>query len=401
MEKKLEEHFINLNTVLKAINENLKLKIQLDKSEFLHEEIEFLGYIITSNGIKPNQKKIDVVQNYPEPRTLKELRGFLGLMGYYRRLVKDFAKIAKPLTNLLRGEGNILSNKKILFNDEEKLCFQKMKNILSSSDVLIYPDFNKTFMLTTDASNYAIGAVLFQDENGKDKLIHFASRTLSRTEENYSASEKEMLAIFWVLQTFRNYLYGSKVKIITDHQPLTFALSPKNTNAKLKRWKAYLEEHDYELMYKPGKANVVADALSRIVCSMTGTQHSSNTSDDFYIISTEAPLNAFRHQIILKQGIPSIINETPFPNFTCKIIQTNQFNETSILQILKDHFDYEKINGLLISEDIMGKIQKVYRKHFGSQKILKIRFTQKSLKDVQIEKDQTALISAEHNRAHR
>lgn len=120
----LEEHLKNLAIICKALND-AGLKIQLDKSEFLHQEVEFLGYIISSEGIKPNQKKIETINLYPEPKTLKELRGFLGMMGYYRRFVKDFAKIAKPLTNLLRGESKPLSNKKISLNNTERQCFQK------------------------------------------------------------------------------------------------------------------------------------------------------------------------------------------------------------------------------------------------------------------------------------
>lgn len=398
--KTLEEHLQNLNIILKTLNE-ANLKIQMDKSEFLHQEVEFLGYIICSEGVKPNNNKIEVIKKYPEPRTIKELRSFLGMLSYYRRFVKDFAKIAKPLTNLLRGEGNPKSNKQINLTLEGKLCFEKMKNLLSSSDILIYPDFSKTFILTTDASDFAIGAVLSQGEIGRDKPIHFASRTLSRTEEKYSVPEKEMLAIFWALTTFRNYLYGAKMKILTDHQPLTFALSPKNTNAKLKRWKAYLEEHDYEIVYKPGRANVVADALSRIACSMTGTQHSADDSDDFFIISTEAPLNGFRHQVIIKQGSDLVTTINPFQNYTRVIVSLSNINENSILQVLKNNFDISKLNGLLTSEEIMGKIQEVYKKHFGQTKMLKIRFTQKLLEDVEDEDEQWNVIRQTHHRAHR
>lgn len=272
---------------------------------------------------------------------------------------------------------------------------------MSSSDVLIYPDYSKPFILTTDASDFAIGAVLSQGEIGKDKPIHFASRTLSVTEEKYSVPEKEMLAIFWSLQVFRNYLYGAKFKILTDHQPLTFALSPKNTNAKLKRWKAYLEEHDYEIVYKPGKANVVADALSRIVCSMTGTQHSADNSDDLYIESTESPLNVFRHQVIIKKGPDKVVTEHPFPGYTRITIDINDINDESLFQALKTHFNCSKINGLLTDEGIMGKIQEIYKKNFGQQKLLTIRFTQNMLEDVREEDEQWNIIRTEHNRAHR
>lgn len=397
--KTLEETLKNLEVILKALND-ANLKIQLDKSEFLHKEIEFLGYVITSKGLKPNIKKIEAIEKYPEPSTIKELRSFLGMMGYYRRFVKDFAKIAKPLTSLLRGEG-CTSNKKIKFNEAESNCFRKMKSILSSSDILIYPDYSKPFILTTDASDFAIGAVLSQGEAGKDKPIHFASRTLSKSEEGFSVPEKEMLAIFWALQTFRNYLYGSKFKILTDHQPLTFSLSAKNTNAKLKRWKAYLEEHDYTIEYKPGKSNVVADALSRIVCSMTATQHSAENSDHFYIKSTESPINVFKHQVILKKGPDKVNTEHPFEKFTRVNVFISDINDNSLLQVLKNHFDVNKLNGLLTTEEIMGKLQEVYKTHFGDKKLLKIRFTQRQLQDVREENEQWDLIHKEHYRAHR
>ena len=396
----LEKHLQNLKTILTTLNE-AGLNVQLDKSEFLHQEVEFLGYVISSSGIKPNNKKIETIFKFPEPKTIKELRSFLGMMGYYRRFVKDFAKIAKPLTNLLRGEGNPNSNKKILLTVQEKECFMKMKSILSSSDILIYADYSKPFVLTTDASDFAIGAVLSQGEIGKDRPIHFASRTLTRTEEKYSVPEKEMLTIFWALQTFRNYLYGSTFKVLTDHQPLTFALSPKNTNAKLKRWKSYLEEHDYEIQYKPGKTNVVADALSRAVCSMTNSQHSAGTSDDFYIISTEAPLNVYRHQVIIKKGPDKVTIDQPFPGYTRKTISMNHIDNPSLLQVLKTHFDCSKINGLLTNEEIMGKIQEVCKEHFGSQKLLRIRFSQKLLQDLPDEDDQWNAIRDTHQRAHR
>lgn len=144
---------------------------------------------------------------------------------------------------------------------------------------------------------------------------------------------------------------------MTDHQPLTFSLSPKNTNAKLKRWKAYLEEHDYQIEYKPGKSNVVADALSRIVLSMTETQHSADISDDMYIISTESPLNVFQHQIIIKNGPDKVEVSHPFPNYTRITIHIQNINDDSLLQVLKTHVNPCKLNGLLTDERITGQIQ--------------------------------------------
>ncbi|GBO99951.1 Retrovirus-related Pol polyprotein from transposon opus [Eumeta japonica] len=221
---------------IKIIFETLcdaNMKVQVDKCEFLKNHVEFLGFIVSENGIKTNPAKVEAITNFPTPKTLKDLRSFLGLSGYYRRFVRDYAKLAKPLTNLLRGEGgqtskNISKKTQIKLNSDAIEAFNKIKSALTEEVMLHYPDFTKEFQLTTDASEYALGAVLAQN----DRPIMFISRTLSKAEENYATNEKEMLAIIWAL-TLRNYLYGSvKIKIFTDHQPLTYALSSKTITTK-------------------------------------------------------------------------------------------------------------------------------------------------------------------------
>ena len=398
--KTLEEHLSNLREVLQTLNE-ANLKVQLDKSEFLKASVEFLGYIVTRDGIMPNKKKIEAIIQWPVPKNLKQLRGFLGLIGYYRRFIKDFAKIAKPLTSLTRGTST--SNAPISLNDAQSKCFELLKKILTSGDILAYPNFDKPFLITTDASNFAIGAVLSQTDSGNDKPIYFASRTLNRTEENYSASEKEMLAIIWALKVFRNYIYGQKFRIMTDHQPLVFTLSPNNTNAKLKRWKSYLEEHDYEIIYKPGKSNVVADALSRIeIHAASSTQHSAEADDRNFIPSTEAPLNVFKNQVILEFGNePSESCTNPFQGYKRIKIFRRVYDTETIIDILKKFFDPSKMNGLYAPPEIMSNIQEIYSEFFNRQSILKIRFTQKILTDVTDTQEQNKIIERIHNRAHR
>ena len=234
------------------------MKVQLDKSEFLQKEVAFLGHIVTPEGVKPNPEKISAIKNWPLPKNEKELRAFLGILGYHRKFIQDFAKIAKPLTQQLRKDECIQHTKDFISS------FEKCKNIISSSQVLIYPDFQKPFILTTDASKFVIGAVLSQGQIGKDKPIAFASRTLSKSEERYSTIEKELLAIDWACKYFRPYLFGRKFTLYTDHKPLTYALNLKDPHSKLIRWKLRLEEYDYEIRHRPGKQNVVADGLSRI-----------------------------------------------------------------------------------------------------------------------------------------
>lgn len=274
-ERKLQEIFSRLNMH--------HLKLQPDKCEFMRREVAYLGHIITNEGVKPNPERVEAIVNYPVPTNVKELKSFLGLIGYYRRFIENFSKITRCLTNLLK--------KNVTFNwtSTQQEAFQTLKNHLMSEKILQYPDFSKPFNLTTDASGYAIGAVLSQGTISKDLPIAFASRTLNHAESNYSTTERELLAIVWAVKHFRPYLYGRKFLIITDHRPLTWLFNVKDPGSRLTRWRLILEEYDYEIIYKEGKANSNADSLSRIRLSTLKTkeenvysiQSHKETYDDF------------------------------------------------------------------------------------------------------------------------
>ena len=192
-------------------------------------------------------------------------------------------------------------------NLDEKQClaFRKLKDILVSEDVmLLYLNYQKPFDLTTDASSFGLGAVLSQDK----KPITMISRTLRDNELNFATNERELLAVVWALKSLRNYLYGVKnLNIYTDHQPLTFAVSDRNTNAKIKR---FIDEHNAQIFYKPGKENFVADGLSRQniyaleenTPSDIATVH-SELSLTYTIESTDTPVNCYRNQIIIEEGM--------------------------------------------------------------------------------------------------
>lgn len=213
-----------------------------------------------------------------------------------------------------------------------------------------------------------------------------------------------MLAIIWALTNLRNYLYGSaKVVIYTDHQPLTYALSNKNSNSKMKRWKAILEEYNYEIQYKPGKSNVVADALSRPpttnINSLTGTVHSSDSSPQDLIPSVEVPINAFKNQIFLSLGESSDYKfKVVFPGYNRHILTEPDYDSEKVISALKMYLNPSVINCIKTPEFIMGKIQEIYPDHFSSYKV---RFTQKFVEDILSESDQETLIIETHNRAHR
>lgn len=403
-----EEHLENIKTIFETLR-SANFRIQPEKCEFVKNEVEFLGFIVSASGLMPNPKKVHAIKNYPQPTNVKELRMFLGLSGYYRRFVKNYAKIAKPLTKFLKGANghrqiskNESKNFKIKLDSEGTKAFELLKEILSSEDVLAFPDFEKPFLLTTDASNKAIGAVLSQNFHDGERPITFISKTLSSTEENYATNEKEMLAIVWALHSLRNFIYGQKIIIYTDHQPLTYAISPKNNNAKLKRWKAFLEEHDHEIHYKPGKANVVADALSRVqINSLTATQNSADDDDNSFIPSTEAPLNVFKNQIIFKIGNRSSYGlVVPFEGFKRHIFIEPRFTIEFLIEKLKNFLNPSVVNGIFTTEPIMATIQEIYRQHFDPR-IIKARFSQLKVQDIQDEERQLEEIKKVHQFAHR
>lgn len=415
----LQEHAENLEKILKVLNK-FNLKIQLDKCEFMKKETAFLGHIITTEGVKPNPEKISVIKSWPVPKTEKELRGFLGTLGYYRRFIRDFSKITKPLTSQLRKTEKIRHTKEFLDT------FEKCKDLLTTSHILQYPDFMRPFVLTTDASNYAIGAVLSQGPIGRDKPIAYASRTLSKTEENYSTIEKELLAIVWACKYFRPYLFGNKFTLFTDHQPLTYIFSMKDASSKLVRWRLKLEEYDYEIKYRKGKQNVVADGLSRIKINSNdvnvslhssengsmqnnagdlsddNTVHSADTDDSHFMQMTLKPVNSFSNQIIFEVGENDEINiEQVFPKIIRVTVKKKVFTTKNILDIFKDHLDYNKSNCIFAHENDISKLQSIYKDFFSRNKKLKVVISQRFLQDVKSPEEENELIEKIHNRAHR
>lgn len=405
----LKQHLIDLKKVFEILKK-YNLKAQIDKSEFLRKEIEFLGHVVTEEGVKPNPKKIEVIKNFPIPRTERDLRAYLGILGYYRRHIKDFAKIFKPLTNQLRKE-----SKGIIHTKEFVEAFEKGKNVLTSNDILIYPDFSKPFILTTDASNYAIGACLSQGKVGQDRPISFASRTLNKTEERYSTIEKELLAINWAIKHYRAYLWGRKFKLYTDHKPLTYIFNLKTPNSKLIRWKLDLEEYDYEIIHKPGKQNVVADALSRVNCELNynlrnrkvdstmATVHSAESDDSNFIKMTTLPVNTFSNQIIFSiDDEENISSKYIFPRILRISVIKSNYEINDIKNILMEYLDYKKLNCIYSkSEKLIGLIQKVYNEYFSNNKNLKIVISQKFCIDIITLEEEDKIIKDVHERAHR
>lgn len=409
--KSFDEHVVDVQNVLQKLEEN-NLKIQIEKCDFFTKETDYLGHVITTEGVKPDARKISIIQQWPLPQTETELRSYLGLIGYYRRFIQNYANFMKPLTNQLRDldKGNHKKNRKISHPPDFVETFEKSKNLLTSSSVLIYPDFTKEFILTTDASDYALGAVLSQGVIGQDKPVAFASRTMNKHEENYSVIQKELLAIVWATHYFRSYLYGRKFKLYTDHQPLTYIFNMRDPSSKLVRWRLLLEEFDYEIIYRKGKQNVVADALSRVKNEdneqhnmdneSIETIHSANTDDSHFIPMTFNSVNLFPNQIIFSiASEKSEKTESVFKNIRTTI-SSESFNEDEIAEVLKTYLIDNKSNCIFCPKSLINEIQKAFSKNFSRSKI-KVAISSKFLTDLITVDEQNEIISKVHDRAHR
>lgn len=326
----MQEHVKDLRSIFDRLRE-ANLKVQLDKSEFLRKEVLYLGHTITDQGLKPNDDKIKAVLNYPLPKTVTEIKSFLGLVGYYRRFIKDFAKITKPLTNCLKKRNKIVIDQKYMD------AFHQCKELLTHAPLLQYPDQSKPFILTTDASAVALGAVLSQGTIGTDQPIAYASRTLSETEMRYSTIERELLGVIWAVKHFRPYLYGNKFTIYTDHRPLTWLDSLKEPNSKLTRWRLRLQEYDFETKYKNGKQNTNADALSRIKVNILDDD-SSDESMEVNVDESEQRLQ--KHLQDITDQIIKLKTEK----------DSKDDDEPIETIVLSDNSDTETVRNVLVSE---------------------------------------------------
>ena len=287
--KTVDEHIEHITAVFKILAEN-GLKLKAKKCDFFKTKIDYLGHVVSSEGVAPDEKKVQSILNYPEPRNQKELSSFLGLAGYYRKFVRAFADMAHPLTSLTRKDAEWK------WGDEQKDAFNRIKCCLTSKPILRYPDFTRDFIVHTDASGYGIGAVLAQmqrppqsdDSSGEtdevEVVIAYTSKHLDDRQCKWSTTEKEAFAIVHAIDVFKPYLYGSKFTVFTDHRPLEWLMSKNEPSGRLARWALKIQEFNIEIGYRAGKHNQNADTLSRIplplVATVTFNKEDSNWTKD-------------------------------------------------------------------------------------------------------------------------
>ncbi|GET58360.1 hypothetical protein GLOIN_2v1765994 [Rhizophagus irregularis DAOM 181602=DAOM 197198] len=254
-----EDHLKHIKLVLEKLKE-ASLILKLKKCIFGKTEIEFLGHVVGKNGLKPSPGKVEKIQKLTAPINIKGVRSILGLCTYYRKFIKDFSKIVKPITSLLRKD------EKFEWGIKQHEALEILKRKLTEEPVLRQPDWLRKFILITDASGVGLGAVLAQkDDKGQEYVIEYASKSLNRTEQRWPITEQECYAIVWGIQHFHKYLINRKFEVVTDHAALKGLMTAKVPKGKRSRWVMELEQYDFEITHRPGKENKNADALSRII----------------------------------------------------------------------------------------------------------------------------------------
>uniref|UniRef100_A0A3B3XNZ2 Gypsy retrotransposon integrase-like protein 1 n=1 Tax=Poecilia mexicana TaxID=48701 RepID=A0A3B3XNZ2_9TELE len=261
--KDAESHLTNLKEVLKRL-ESYNLREKREKCEFMQDSVAYLGHVIDATGIHPMKEKTTAIQKAPVPRNVTELRSFLALLNYYGKFIPNLSTLIQPMSALLHKDAGWIWSEKC------QNAFENAKKSLQSDKILVHFDAELPIILACDASPYGVGAVIsHQMKDGSERPIAFASRMLTKTEQNYSQIEKEALGLVFGVMKFHDYLYGRKFILVTDHKPLLKILGPKTgvptlAAARLQRWALILAAYKYEIQYKRSEQHSNADALSRL-----------------------------------------------------------------------------------------------------------------------------------------
>src|SRR6187551_1985898 len=292
-----KEHEEHLRIVLEKLRQH-KLFGKFSKCEFWLEKVAFLGHVLTAEGVAVDPEKIEAVSEWQQPKSVTEIRSFLGLAGYYRRFIENFSKIAKPMTELLKN------NVPFKWTDKCEESFQELRHKLTTTPMLTLPDIRKDFVVYCDASRQGLGCVLMQE----GKVVAYASRQLRKHEENYPTHDLELAAVVHALKIWRHYLIGNKCDIYTDHKSLKYFFTQSELNMRQRRWLELIKDYDLNIQYHPGKANVVADALSR---------------------------KSYCNNLMVQQEQPELHKE--LESLRLEIVEAGQLNELRVKYDLEDH----------------------------------------------------------------
>jgi len=357
-------------------------------SEILYRKF-CIGYIVSEDGIEADPEKISAIENWPTPGSPEDVRRFLGFAGYYRKFVKDFAKIARPLFRLLPAtatkkykKGAPKTRPSWQWNQAEDEAFKELKSCLISSPILGYVDYSTPFELHVDASQDGLGAVLYQEQDGQLRVIAYASRSLNKSERNYPAHKLEFLCLKWAItEKFNDYLYGNTFEVVTDNNPLTYVLTSARLDATGHRWLAALACYNFKIRYRPGKANSDADALSRLpgtelqsteqistesvkaICNAVGTTayveslcfSTSVVKDSLEVTDDRCEMNArdWRRTQAKDPALTVILDHL---RRGTRIDRTKYLDDEDVLALLRNIHNFKLKRGVLVRKTVVNEV---------------------------------------------
>ena len=313
-----EEFIDNLEKVFERLKQ-YNVSVKASKTRIGYEEIKILGHIVGNGQMKPNPELVKSITEFTNPQTVKQLQRFLGLANYYRKFIDKFAYIAQPLYELLKKEYLRIPNLTSVWTERQEASMKLLKTLLSSAPILKCPDSERMFILTTDACQQGIAAVLTQPYDDGEHPVAYISRTLDKYERKYNASELECLAIVWAVEQFRMYFGSSKFLIYTDHKPLAWLKTSASKNARLHRWATSLSQYNFEIKHKPGKELVHVDCLSRALEAL-------DLNDTKELSERKAEIKALQQTIEAKKDDKHTISRIGYN--TKSLITSNNNNNT-------------------------------------------------------------------------
>ena len=319
--KTVEDELNRLATVFQRLRE-AGLKLKAKKCHLFKESVLYLGHVVSGEGISTDPEKIRAVKEWPTPTTVKEVQSFLGLASYYRRFIARFSNIARPLHRLTE------KGQQFVWSEECEAAFQVLKTRLIEAPILAYPDPEQEYILDTDASNEGIGAVLSQLQGGRERVICYASRSLNKAERNYCTTRKELLAVVVFLKQFRQYIYGQKVTVRTDHGALRWLLNFRDIQGQMARWLQVIAEYDITIIHRAGRSHGNADSLSRKPCTDC---KQCGSKDECPSVTVPTPESTVQNNL---EDVAAVNTVTVEPSSNATTLAQAQANDPSMSWIL-------------------------------------------------------------------
>ena len=372
--KDFQQELSRLRQVFYRLKE-ANLKLNPRKCHLFQRKVKYLGHVLSAEGIQTDPEKLDAVRNWKIPSDVHELRSFLGLCSYYRRFVKDFSIIAKPLFVLTEHNTNFQWTK-----DCQK-AFDQLKVALTSSPILAHPTENGTFYLDTDASYYGIGAVLSQEQDGAERVIGYYSKTLHKAQKNWCVTRKELYAVVKAIENFHNLLYGRKFVVRTDHSALQWLMKFKNPEGQVARWLEHLQTYDFDIRHRPGKYHGNADSLSRRPCNIDCKNCCKQEQRELLVNLTRVEEFQFDGVTFSEEEFQKVQNEDSILKSLLNWLKEGKrpsFDETSAMDpVLKGYL--AQWNSLKLKDGILYRI---WESTDGKQSVEKLILPRKLRKEV-------------------